>query len=347
LVELAELLEPRREPWWDWVRQAGVVKVVSLLEDGEQNARWLRAVPGGPVNDPLEPPAAPPRGQRCWDVDALRRVKRLYAEAGFELAALEDTPPMDLIRTGAPGRDEQVEWFCDMLRAMGELEIPVLCYNWLLIATWARTDVSVETRGGATTTGYDDAVARALPPLLKEGSVTHEQLWEGLEYFLRAVVPVAEECGVKLAMHPDDPPLREVRGIPRIMNSLAAFDRLVEMVPSPANGVTFCQGNFRLMTPDLPAAIRDLGPHIHFVHFRDVDGTAERFVETFHDAGPTDMLACMEAYADIGFDGCVRPDHVPTFSGESNARPGYAALGRLHALGYIAGLRDAAYRSRA
>jgi len=274
----------------------------------------------------------------------LLKTKATYTEAGFELVAVEDTPPLDLVRTGRPGRDEQIEWFCDMLRAMGDLEIPVLCYNWLVIATWARTDVRVPARGGALTTAYVDQAARDLPPLVGDHEFTHEDLWEGLEYFLRAVLPVAEEAGVKLAMHPDDPPLPEVRGVPRIMGSVAAFQRLVDLVPSPSNGVTLCQGNFALMTDDLPAAIRTLASAIHFVHFRNIRGTAPNFVETFHDEGQTDLLACMEAYRDIGFVGSLRPDHVPTLSHESNERPGYAVLGRLHALGYISGLREAAYR---
>jgi mannonate dehydratase len=111
------------------------------------------------------------------------------------------------------------------------------------------------------------------------------------------------------------------------------------------NGITLCQGNFALMTDDLPAVIRHFGDRgrIHFVHFRDVRGTPEHFVETFHDLGPTDLLACLRAYADVGYEGVLRPDHVPTLHGESNDRPGYAFLGRLHAVGYIAGLREAAY----
>ncbi|HEY8741114.1 MAG TPA: mannonate dehydratase [Candidatus Dormibacteraeota bacterium] len=344
MIQIAEIFQPSPEPWWDWIRQAGVTRAVSLLQAGEQNVRWLRAVPGSRVDQPLGRVTAPPRGARCWERPALQQVQATYRDAGFDLVALEDTPPMDLVRTARAGRDEQIEWFCDMVRAMGDLEIPVLCYNWLVIATWARTDVQVPARGGALTTGFVEEVARGLPALVDEDEVRHDQLWEGLEYFLRAVVPVAEEAGVKLAMHPDDPPLQRVRGVPRIMGSVQAFQRLIDLVPSPANGVTLCQGNFALMTEDLPDAIRTLGPHIHFVHFRDVRGTAENFVETFHDDGQTDLLACMEAYRDIGFEGVLRPDHVPTLSSESNDRPGYAVLGRLHALGYINGLREATYR---
>ncbi len=137
------------------------------------------------------------------------------------------------------------------------------------------------------------------------------------------------------------------RGLGRIMRSVEAFHRVLGIVESEANGITLCQGNFALMTEDLPATIRELGGAgaINFVHFRDVRGTPEHFVETFHDDGPTDMLECLRAYADIGYDGVLRPDHVPTLHGESNDKPGYAVLGRLFAVGYIRGLSEAVERS--
>jgi mannonate dehydratase len=160
------------------------------------------------------------------------------------------------------------------------------------------------------------------------------------------VVPEAEKANVKLAMHPDDPPLSPVRGMGRIMRSLENYQRLLDLYPSPMNGIAFCQGNFALMTNDVPAAIRHFGRQgkIFFVHFRDVRGTVERFVETFHDDGQTDMLEAMRAYRDIGFDGVLRPDHVPTMEGDSNDRPSYSSIGRLFAIGYVKGLREAVYR---
>jgi mannonate dehydratase len=162
---------------------------------------------------------------------------------------------------------------------------------------------------------------------------------------LSAVVPVAEEAGVRICLHPDDPPLGEVRGVPRIMGTPEAFDRVLATWPSDYSGITSCQGNFTLMTDDLPALIRRYGGlgKIFFVHFRDVAGDARRFIEVFHDEGPTDMLECMKAYHETGFDGPMRPDHVPALEGESNESFGYATLGRLFAVGYITGLRDATY----
>jgi mannonate dehydratase len=147
-------------------------------------------------------------------------------------------------------------------------------------------------------------------------------------------------------MHPDDPPLSPLRGIGRIMRTLDNFQRLLDMAPSPSNGITFCQGNFALITDDLPATIRRFGAQkkIFFVHFRDVRGTVEKYEETFHDDGPTDLLECLRAYRDIGYEGVLRPDHVPTLEGDSNDNPGYSSIGRLFAVGYIKGLREAVYR---
>ena len=128
-------------------------------------------------------------------------------------------------------------------------------------------------------------------------------------------------------------------------DAVDAMVGLIDLVPSPVNGITLCQGNFTLMTDDLPGVIRHFGEQdkIFFVHFRDVLGDVDHFVEAFHDEGKTDMLACMQAYRDIGFEGVLRPDHVPTMMGDDNNRPGYSSIGRLFAIGYIKGLREAVY----
>jgi mannonate dehydratase len=212
------------------------------------------------------------------------------------------------------------------------------------VFNWLRTSTTIPSRGGALATGYDHNLMRNAP-LTEYGLVSEERLWENLAYFLERVVPVAEEANVQLAMHPDDPPLSPIRGLGRIMRSIENYQRLIDLFPSPVNGIALCQGNFALMTDDLPGVIRHFGRQgkIFFVHFRDVRGTADKFVETFHDDGQTDMLACMRAYAETGFDGVARPDHVPTLEGESNDRPGYQALGRLFAIGYLRGLHEAVY----
>jgi mannonate dehydratase len=227
---------------------------------------------------------------------------------------------------------------------MGRLGIPVYCPEWMATVGVVRTSRTIPSRGGALVTGYDHDLMRDAP-LTASGVVTEDQMWENLRYFLERVVPVAEEADVKLAMHPDDPPLSPIRGVSRIMSSIENYQRLIDMVPSPVNGIALCQGNFTLMTDDLPEAIRHFGRQnkIFFAHFRDVRGTRKKFQEAFHDDGKTDMLACLRAYRDIGYEGVCRPDHYPVMAGEGVAegeRPGAA---RLFAIGYFKGLREAVY----
>ncbi len=343
MIQLSEFLPPRPEASWKLIRQVGVDNVVGVLNGAEQDQRMFASVGAGGWK-------ADDRDDVPWSEAAIKRDIETYDRHGFTLVALEDSAPLDKARLGLDGRDEQIDNVITQIRAMGRLGVPTFAYNWMGLSSWGRTDIAIEDRGGALVTGYDRALAQAGEPLIAAGEVSHEQMWEGLEYFLDAVVPIAEEAGVRLAMHPDDPPQQLDRNIPRIMSSVDAFRRLLSLNPSEANGVTFCQGNFALMpevidgTVTIPDLIHEFGTEkIPFVHFRDVRGTVEAFQETFHDDGQTDMPACMEAYHDIGFTGAMRPDHVPTLAGESNARPGYETLGRLFAIGYIRGLEQASY----
>lgn len=332
MFQLSEFLAPRPEPLWQLVKQAGVTNVVAVLQGAEQEQRMFASLEGGSI--------VPPGDGAPWSEASIARDLAIFTEGGFDVVAIEDTAPMDLIRLGLPGRDEQIEHVITQLEAMGNLGVRVLCYNWMAISSWARTSVAIPGRGGSLVTGFSLAEASALPDLVPAGSVTSEQLWSALEYFLAAVLPVAEKAGVRMGMHPDDPPLPVVRNMPRIMNSFDNYRRLLALSDSPSNGVTFCQGNFALMGGDVPALIREFEGRIPFVHFRNVEGTADNFVETFHDEGLLDMAECIRAYNDIGFDGPLRPDHVPTMYGEANARPGYESLGRLFAIGYIRGLQQ-------
>jgi mannonate dehydratase len=249
---------------------------------------------------------------------------------------------MDRARLGLTGRDEEIGHFCTLIRNMGRLGIPMLCYNWMPGANWVRTSTIARGRGGALVTAFRADALPADQPM-KVGSPDDEQLWRAFERFIRAVVPVAEKAGVRLALHPDDPPIPRYRGASRIMISVEAFERALTLADSEANAMCFCQGNMTLVTDDVPAAIRHFGDEgrIAFGHFRDVRGVPESFEETFHDEGQTDMRACMDAWHQIGFDGVLRPDHVPTLHGEAMDSPSYALLGRLHAIGYMQGLREA------
>ena len=263
---------------------------------------------------------------------------------GLRVSVVEGYLPMENLILGNEGREAEVEAMQALLRSMAAAGVSLCSYHFMAGTDWVRTRVDAPERGGALTTAFDLAeVERAVTltddarPLVAE-PIEAEKLWENLEYFLRALLPTAEACGVTLVMHPDDPPLAEFLGRARIMNCVEGFERLVRLVPSPSNAICFCQGTFAEMGVDIPASIRRLGPHIKYVHFRDVRGTRERFVETFHDNGPTDMAAAMRAYREIGFDGPMRPDHVPQLAGEEDGPPGYTMLGRLFAFGYMRGL---------
>ncbi len=343
MVNIVELLDPTPNRLWSLMPQLGVTDVICVFDDAEQKSRWLSSK----GSQDARPPALERRveGEAPWGKARLSALQQSYRDHGLNLVGIEDTPPLDLVRLALPGRDEQIENLMVQIRAMGELGIPVLCYNWSAITSWSRTDVAVPLRGGALSTAFDLSAMEGTVNLNPDGRYTHDQLWSGLEYFVRAIMPVAEAAGVSLALHPDDPPVKAIRGVPRIMNSMDAFRRLLSMSDSPANGIAFCQGNFALFTDDIPAAIREFGGagRIKFVHFRDVKGTPEAFYETFHDDGPTDMAACIKAYRDVGYAGPMRPDHVQTLFGEENNRPGYETMGRLFALGYMKGLREAVY----
>lgn len=278
-----------------------------------------------------------------WDLMPLIRMKQRYADFGLTLSVIESMPPSNKIKLGAPGRDEEVEIFQQFIVNMGAAGIPVLCYNFMAQFNWFRTSTTTRTRGGALVSSYDHSLMTDAP-LTEAGIVSEEQLWENLQYFLEKIVPVAESAQVKLALHPDDPPITPIRGVSRILTSAAALQRAIDLVPSAYSGITMCQGTLATAGEDIPEVIRQFAGQkkLFFVHFRDVRGTPRKFEETFHDDGKTDMLEAMKTYYEVGFDGPARPDHVPTMEGEDNSNPGYELLGRLYGIGYISGLMEAA-----
>jgi mannonate dehydratase len=277
-----------------------------------------------------------------WELDALRRIQSDLADAGLKLHGLEgDQFDMSRIKLGLEGRDEDIDHFSRMLQNMEELGIPLLCYNFMAQIGWCRSKADVVGRGGALVSRFD---VEEIPPEMTEvGEVQSERIWENFRYFGERVIPVAEKAGIRMALHPDDPPIPALRGVGRIFGTPEAFERAYSLVPSPSNGVTFCRANFKLMGADLPGCIRRYAgqKRLFFVHLRDVRGSADRFEEVFHDEAAAALIETLKICQDAGFDGPLRCDHVPTLAGEANDEPGYGTMGRLFADGYILGLMDA------
>lgn len=281
-----------------------------------------------------------PRGQY---VETLGKIKSDFQAAGMSIAGVESHPvPAEKIKLGLPGRDEEIENYIAAIHALSQVGIRMVCYNFMAGLGWYRTRTDVPERGGAMVSEFDNQVAKQ-QGLTQWGEISEGKIWANIEYFLKAVIPVAEKAQVNMALHPDDPPISPLRGIGRILTSARNFNRVMNLVPSRVNGITFCQANFKLMGEDIAALAREWCSQekIFFVHFRDVEGTRERFRETFHDNGPTDMVRMLQVYAESGFEGPMRPDHAPTMEGESNEHPGYAMVGKIFAFGYMKGIMKA------
>lgn len=321
---LIEFLPPRRHALWDLARQMGVAHAV------------VKAAP--------ELTGHPPPYER----GVLECLQHDLREADLTLLGLEGDPfDMSRIKLGLPGRDEDLERYCAMLREMGRLGLRLLCYNFMAGLGWHRSAAIRPGRGGALVSGFDLAHEPAGSD--STSVVPAAVVRENYAYFLRAVLPAARAAGIRLGAHPDDPPLPELRGFGRVLQSPADFDRALALDPDPAHGLTFCQANWKLMCDgDTTALATHARRHVasgrvHFIHLRHVTGSRTSFVETFHDEGADELTALLRVYHDAGFRGPVRCDHVPTLAGENLADhvPGYGTLGRLFADGYLLGLMDA------
>ncbi|MQA91351.1 MAG: mannonate dehydratase [Gemmatimonas sp.] len=298
---------------------------------------------------------------KVWAKPELVRLGELIEAAGLRFSVVESIPVHDDIKLGRPTRDRLIENYCQSVRNMGDLGIGILCYNFMPVFDWTRTSIDLRLEDGSTTLAYDpDELSRVdpsrgpaalpawslpakedLPGLLAAfRQLDEERLWENLSYFLEVVVPVAEAAGVRMAIHPDDPPW-SVFGLPRIITDAPALERLVGLVDSPANGVTFCTGSLGTRPDnDLPALVRRLGPRIHFAHCRNVQVTGEkRFFECPHPSrwGSVDFLEVLRALRDVGFAGPMRPDHGRMIWGEVG-QPGYGLYDRALGAMYLQGL---------
>ena len=300
----------------------------------------------------------------AWSSDRLDELAARVDHAGLRLAVIESIPVHEDIKLGRPTRDRLIDNYAASIRAMGSAGVDVLCYNFMPVFDWMRTELAKPLPDGSRTLAFDDdALARvdlsrgtgdlpgwataydadALTALLAAyARIDDEQLWEHLAYFLERVVPVAAENGVRMAIHPDDPPW-SIFGLPRIITTCASLERLVSLVDNSANGITFCTGSLASRADnDLPAMARRFAAQgrIHFAHCRNVRRTGPgRFEETPHPSrfGDVDMAAILAELRDAGFAGPVRPDHGRMIWGETG-RPGYGLYDRALGLMYLQGL---------
>ncbi|MEY3167532.1 MAG: Mannonate dehydratase [Actinomycetota bacterium] len=281
------------------------------------------------------------------DLSEITRMQHRVRSFGREIGVVEGYLPIDRIKLGTDNGTD-LRAMKTLIHHLSDLDIRMICYNFMAGTDWIRTSVDAPERGGSKVTAFrladlDNARIPGRPAFRAdlEPGAKRTELWKNLQNFLEEIIPVAENAGVVMAMHPDDPPLPELLGNERIMHDVVGFEKLVEIVKSPSNKIAFCQGSFAEMGIDIPATIRRLGPHIAYVHYRDVVGTAEDFRESWQDNGQTDMAEAMRAYREVGFSGPMRPDHVPQMLGEDDGEPGYTMLGRLFAFGYIRGMMHA------
>jgi mannonate dehydratase len=325
---------------------------------------YVRQIPGveGVVTALHDVPAG-----EIWSRDALAQRAEELDRVGLRFSVVESIPVHEDIKLGRPTRDTLIENYRRSVCHMGELGISVLCYNFMPVFDWVRTSLAQRMDDGSTTLAYDhrtlDSIdlvrmselpawatkydTESLAALLDAyRSVEPEQLWENLAYFLERLIPVAEQAGVLLALHPDDPPW-PVFGIPRIVTDGAALERVTRLVDRPANGITFCTGSLGVLpSNDLPAIARSLAGRVHFAHCRNVRVDGEkRFHETPHPSrfGDVDMRAVLTALADTGFAGPARSDHGRMIWDESGL-PGYGlhdrALGAMYLQGLWEGVRN-------
>ena len=313
----------------------------------ERTLRFARqlGLEGVVVNTPLDLP-----GDGRWELADLRAMRERVEEHGLRVEAMENTPIgfyRDAI-LGGPRRDEQIESYCATVAAIGDAGIPVLGFHWMGNEVW-RTALAAPGRGGARVTAFDLALVADRDVPTHGRAYEEEEIWDNLARFLAAVVPVAEAHGVRLALHPDDPPVPSLGGVPRLFRSPAALRRALELADSPAFGLEFCLGTVSSMGPGAADAMRSFlaDGSIVYVHFRDVLGHVPAFEECFLGEGNVDIVEVMESLVDAGFGGFIIDDHVPLLDEDPEIasewiKSEYAYVGRAHAVGILQGLLAAA-----
>lgn len=313
---LTDYLRAEKDITWDIASSSGVTHGVIRLPEDE--------------------------GFDVCNLSQLKYVVDRFKSFGITPLVVEPLPNSlhDHIKTGDEKRDESVEKFTILMKNLAAVGINTVCFNFMAHYGWTRTSTSLPERGDSLVTGFK------LADFQGDGfTIDSDTLWKNYFRFVDDVLPYAERYGVRLALHPDDPPLGELSGVSRIFTSRENIVRAVDYAKSPYLGVTFCQACYHLMGENLEEAIRTLAEKIFFIHFRNVRGTKENFSETFHDNGDIDMPQAIRLYKKYCPKGAenipIRVDHVPTLPFENGNCDGYDSLGRLFAIGYLKGILDA------
>ncbi len=298
-----------------------------------------------------------------WPLEKILDLKGRINAAGLAFEVVESVPVHEDIKLGKPSRDRLIANYQQNIRNCAAAGIKVICYNFMPVFDWTRTDLATDLEDGSNTLSFDAELVKRIDPgqgislpgwdtsyetaelkrILDEyRDVDEEALWRNLEYFLKAIISVAEESDIRMGMHPDDPP-RPIFGLPRIVKNRDDLARLIAIVDSPANGLTLCSGSLGAdLGNDIESLVREFGAmnRIHFAHLRNVlakeDGS---FFESGHlsASGSLDMARIVKAYHDVGFDGYVRPDHGRMIWGETG-KPGYGLYDRALGAVYLNGL---------
>ena len=295
----------------------------------------------------LNRPKLPEAGGK-WAVNDLVKLRLQVESEGLSLTALENVPShfYDQIVLGGPNREQQIENMIETIRNIGTAGIPIFGYSWMPQKVW-RTQPEL-IRAGALATAFDYEEGKKYPVTHGE-DYDEEGMWERLEEWIRIITPVAEEAGVRCGIHPCDPPVEKLGGIPFLFRSFESYKRLIEIVDSPNNGIEFCQGTFSEMEDAADGGIYDMIRYfgerkkILYVHFRNVSGTVPKFHEEFINTGHVDMYKAMKIYHEVGFDGFFIDDHVPQTFGDTQ----WGHRGRAFANGYIQAMIEAVTKGSA
>lgn len=309
---LTDYFKSSHDMTWDYAKQCGVEHgVIRLPEDTEFD---------------------------ITDFSHWEKVYKDFVDFGIKPIVIEPMPNElhDHIKIGDEKRDACIEKVIKMFEYMDKFDIRTICFNWMAHIGWLRTSDSIEERGGALVTGFDLNDFKEV-----DKKITATELWNNYEYFIKAVIPYAEKFNIKLALHPDDPPLEKLGMVERIMINYENIKKAINLVDSKNLGVTMCQATYCMMGEDLYRIIPELSDKIFFVHFRNAVGDKYKFRETFHDNGIIEMADIMKLYQQCNVNVPIRVDHVPLMAGEKQKTAGYTALGRLYAIGYLKGILEA------